>query len=168
MNVKNNKRRLQSREKIEKAFLNIILEKSIKQITVTEICKKCKLNRSTFYANYIDIYDLADTICKKIENDFKQEFLFIENHTALSMFKFIYDNQIMFKIYFMLGYDKEYQTEFYDIERAKQDFDDKYVDYHIEFFRNGFTAIVKKWLNDGCKQTPEEMTEILKSEYARR
>ena len=36
---------------------------------VTDICKKANLNRSTFYANYLDVYDLADKIKEKLESD---------------------------------------------------------------------------------------------------
>ncbi|MEE1049483.1 MAG: TetR/AcrR family transcriptional regulator, partial [Clostridia bacterium] len=56
MNVKNNKRRRESIDKIEKAFLNMLLTKELNEISVTQICKETNLNRSTFYANYIDIY----------------------------------------------------------------------------------------------------------------
>ena len=38
----------------------------------------------------------------------------------------------------------------------------------IEFFKSGFNAIIKKWLSNGCKETPEEMENILKSEYLRK
>lgn len=37
--------------------------------------------------------------------------------------------------------------------------------YHIEFFRNGLNAIIKIWLAGGCKETPEEMAEVLHQEY---
>ena len=30
---------------------------------------KCKNNRSTFYANYLDIYDLAEKVVKRIEEE---------------------------------------------------------------------------------------------------
>ena len=62
MNKVNNKRRKDSVEKIEKVFVELIQTKNIEQISVTDICKAAKLNRTTFYSNYIDIYDLADKI----------------------------------------------------------------------------------------------------------
>lgn len=67
MNIPNNKRRKTSQEKIEKVFIELIQTKNINEITVTDICKKTNLNRSTFYANYLDIYDLAAKIRKKLE-----------------------------------------------------------------------------------------------------
>lgn len=59
MNTKNNRRR-ESIERIEKAFLELLQAKELHEVTVSDICKSCELNRSTFYANYIDIFDLAD------------------------------------------------------------------------------------------------------------
>ena len=35
----------------------------------------------------------------------------------------------------------------------------------MEFFKSGLTKIIKLWLQNGCKETPEEMFEIVKSEY---
>ena len=57
MNVKNNKRRRESQEKIERAFIELLQTREIKDITVSDIIKMTELNRSTFYANYIDIFD---------------------------------------------------------------------------------------------------------------
>ena len=70
MNVKNNKRRRESQDKIEKAFLELLQPREIKEITVSDIIKLTGLNRSTFYANYIDIFDLADKTREKLEADF--------------------------------------------------------------------------------------------------
>ncbi|WP_413817027.1 hypothetical protein [Pseudoruminococcus massiliensis] len=30
------------------------------------------------------------------------------------------------------------------------------------------TAIIKMWLNNGCKETPEEICEIIETEYSKR
>lgn len=165
MNVKNNKRKRDSIDKIEKSFINMLLFKEINEISVTDICKETKLNRSTFYANYMDIYDLADKLREKLEKDFNAQFAKQSNKSALTMFRHIYENQLFYRVYFKLGYDEKHQTYVYDRERAAKDFEEKYVEYHIEFFRNGLNSIIKMWLNGGCKETPEEMSEILKSEY---
>ena len=71
MNVQNNKRKRLSQEKIEKAFVTLLQGKELNQITVTDICKMTGLNRTTFYNNYLDIYDLADKIRLKLINDVK-------------------------------------------------------------------------------------------------
>lgn len=168
MNVKNNKRRQYTIKKIEKVFMNLILTKEINEISVSDICKGAEINRSTFYANFMDIYDLADKIRGKIEEDFMQLFPSVDreqNNGALKLFKHIKENQLLFKTYFKLGYDNKNETLIYDTVRAEQEFSNKHLEYHIEFFKSGFNAIVKMWLNNGCIETPEEMAEILKSEY---
>lgn len=169
MNTKNNKRRRESIEKIEKAFVELLQTRDIKDITVSDICKITGLNRSTFYANYLDIYDLADKLRDKLEHDFSQ--IFLEDrqnkeHTgALKMFTHIKENQLFYKTYFKLGYDEKHQIMIYDTNRAEQDFNNKNIKYHIEFFKNGINAIIKMWLAGGCVESPEEMAEILKQEY---
>ena len=68
-------------------------------------------------------------------------------------------------MYFKLGYDSQFKVGVYDNKQAKYYFDNRHIDYHIEFFRSGFNAIVKKWLAGGCKESPEEMEEIIRTEY---
>ena len=97
MNVKNNKRRRESQDKIEKAFLELLQPREIKEITVSDIIKLTGLNRSTFYANYIDIFDLADKTREKLEADFSNLFAdydYVNEHSGvLKMFTHIKENQ---------------------------------------------------------------------------
>ncbi len=165
MNVKNNKRKRESIEKIEKAFVEMLQKKEINQISVTDICKETGLNRSTFYANFIDIYDLANKLREKLEADFGAQFREKDRHDTVTMFRHIYENQLFYKTYFKLGYDEKHKSYVFDAVRAESDFGGKHIPYHIEFFRNGINAVIKMWLAGGCIETPEEMAEIIKSEY---
>ncbi|WP_347498088.1 TetR-like C-terminal domain-containing protein [Oscillibacter sp. PC13] len=83
----------------------------------------------------------------------------------MRLFHHIKENQLFYRTYFKLGYDNQFKLGHYDIYQAKQHFDNQYIEYHIEFFRSGLNAIVKKWLAGGCKETPEEMESIIRSEY---
>ena len=158
-----------STQKIQKIFLQLIQKYNIEQISVTTICKEAKINRSTFYANYIDIYDLAEKIKNQMEEEFGE--FQINNHAQqnpdgyLSLFTYIKNNQIFFKTYFKLEAISMSKPTQYNAELAKKYYDNKFIDYHIEFFRAGLNAIIKKWLESGCKETPEQMTDIITSEY---
>ena len=165
MNVKNNKRKRESIDKIEKSFINMLQKKEINQISVTDICKDTGLNRSTFYANYIDIYDLADKMREKLEKDFEAQFSENTARDAKTMFRHIYENQLFYKTYFKLCYDDQHLISIYDTKRAAKEHINKNIKYHIEFFRNGLNAIIKLWLAGECQESPEEMAEVLKSEY---
>ena len=169
MNKANNKKRKKSQEQIEKIFLQLIQKKNIDEISVSTICEKANLNRSTFYSNYIDIYDLAEKIKQQMEIEFAQ---FQSSNNAkqnedgyLSMFRYIKDNQIFFKTYFKLEEISKNLPTQHRVELAEKYYNNKFIDYHIEFFRAGLNAIIKKWLNNGCKETPEEINEIIISEY---
>lgn len=172
MNTTNNKRRRDSKEKITKAFVELLQTREIKDITVSDIIKMTGLNRSTFYANYIDIFDLADKTRETLENEFSNLFAeydyFNERSGALKMFTHIKENQLFYKTYFKLCYDEKHLISIYDPKRAEKEHIDSNLKYHIEFFRNGLNAIIKLWLSDGCKESPEEMAQVLKQEYSGR
>ena len=169
MNVKNNKRRRESQEKIERAFIELLQTREIKDIAVSDLIKMTELNRSTFYANYMDIFDLADKTRGKLEKDFSSLFAdydyFNEHSGALKMFTHIKENQLFYQTYFKLCYDDKHLISIYDARRAEKEQIDRNIKYHIEFFRNGLNAIIKMWLADGCQESPEEMAEVLKQEY---
>lgn len=170
MNTKNNRRRRESMERIQKVFIELLQTKELHETSVSDICKRCELNRSTFYANFVDIYELADKVREDLEREVN---LLYEAETTqgfssndyLKLFYHIKDNQLFYRTYFKLGYDNQFKLEYYDIHQAKQHFDNRHIEYHVEFFRSGFNAIVKKWLAGGCKETPEEMDEIIRGEY---
>jgi len=172
MNVKNNRRRRESQERIEKAFVELLQTREIKDISISDLIKMTELNRSTFYANYIDIFDLADKTRERLENDFSSLFAdydyFSEHTGALKMFTHIKENQLFYKTYFKLCYDEKHLLSVYDAKRAELEHLDSNIKYHIEFFRNGLNAIIKLWLAGGCRESPEEMAEVLRSEYRRR
>ena len=169
MNVKNNKRRRESQEKIERAFIELLQTREIKDITVSDIIKITELNRSTFYANYLDIYDLADKTRENLEKEFSNLFAdydyFNDRSGALKMFMHIRENQLFYKTYFKLCYDDKHLISIYDARRAEKEHINRNLKYHIEFFRNGLNAIIKMWLAGGCAESPEEMAEVLKAEY---
>lgn len=170
MNTKNNRRRRESVKKIEKSFIELLQKKEINEISVKEICKKCEINRSTFYANFIDIYDLADKLREHLEKDVEKLYQGeteekYNSNDYLRLFYHIYDNRQLYRTYFKLGYDDKHKVTVYDSNQAEEFFDNKNIGYHIEFFKSGLNAIIKKWLDGDCAEFPEEMNEIIKREY---
>ena len=169
MNTVNNRRRRDSQEKIQKAFINLLQDRQMKDITVSDLIKATGLNRSTFYANYLDIYDLADKTRQMLEKDFSALFADYDYMNARDgaekMFAHIKENQLFYKTYFKLCYDEKFLISTYDPKRAEKEQITQNIRYHIEFFRNGLNAIIKLWLENGCRESPEEMAEVLKQEY---
>ena len=170
MNTPNNRRKKESIERIEKVFISLLQTNELNEISVSDICKLAGLNRTTFYANYTDIYGLADSIRDKLEHNLSDLYQNeitrgFNSNDYLKLFRHIKDNQIFYKTYFKLGYDDSYKIITYDINLARQHFDNRFIEYHMEFFKSGITKIIKLWLQNGCKESPEDMYEIIKSEY---
>lgn len=170
MNTPNNRRKKESIERIEKAFIELLQSRPLNQISVSELCKRARLNRTTFYANYADVYALADSIRDKLEKSFAQLYASergqsFNSNDYLKLFRHIYHNQLLCQTYFKLGYDNDYKIVTYDAAQAQAHFHNRFLNYHMEFFRAGITKIIKMWLDGGCQETPEEMFEVLQSEY---
>ena len=123
MNVKNNRRHQETIDNIENAFVSLLRDKELNKISVTELCEAAKIDRSTFYANYEDISDLANEVSTKIEIELEEQ-----PHTDGEfawIFEYIQANKDVFDIYFKLG-----------LSQAK-------ADYKMIFFRTGAYSVVK-------------------------
>lgn len=171
MNTPNNQRKKDSQFKIEKSFIQLIQNYPVEEITVTQLCALSKVNRSTFYANYLDIPDLVEKMKDKMMTDFSV--LYQEERTNgfnsndfLKLFQHIQGNQLFYKAYFKLNFDLEIEITNFDRHLAERFYKNKHIEYHMEFFRAGITSMIKKWLNEDCVIAPEELFDILKEEYA--
>ena len=147
MNVTNNKRHQETIAAIDRAFLSLLKEKDLKDISVSELCEKAEVSRSMFYDNYTDMFTLANVYAEKIEKQVEDqphadgEFAWI--------FEYIKANTDVFEVYFKLGISK------------------KSADYKTLFFRNGVYAVAKMWFEGGCVEPPEQMGKIAKREYTK-
>ena len=145
MNIKNNQRHKETINGIDAAFVSLLNEKELKDISVSELCERAEINRSTFYDNYTDIFALANAYAERIEKSVAEQ-----PHTDGEfawIFEHIRANADVFTVYFKLGMSK------------------KSADYKELFFRNGVYAVAKMWFEDGCVEPPEQMGEIIKREY---
>lgn len=171
MNIKNNRRKKESMKRIEHTFAELLQSNEISEISITDICKGAKVNRSTFYANYLDIFDLVDKLKERMMSDFAELYTEeVENkynsNNYLKLFYHIRDNQIFYRTYFKLQLDNfDLKLLPYDIKYVKTHYNNEHIEYHMNFFKAGMTAIIKMWLDNHCDVSPEELFEIIKSEY---
>ncbi len=71
MNIENRDLRVKLTHKmIIDAFLQLRKEKPLRKITVRELCDRAGVGRGTFYAHFMDVYDLNE----QLENDFLASF----------------------------------------------------------------------------------------------
>lgn len=60
MNTKNNQRFKDTEIRMQSVMLELMKYMEFEKITVKKICEKAQVNRSTFYAHFIDINDMLD------------------------------------------------------------------------------------------------------------
>lgn len=174
MNTRNNSRHRETLARIEQVFLEQLKTKELSQIRVSDICKAADINRSTFYTNYNDVYDLSDRLKERlrqevsgmlreqlllnpVQGDFKELFYRIFLH--------IRDHREQYLFYFKLGYDSGEDFSLYELFLQETESLSADMDYRVIFFKNGFNGIIKEWLRRDCRESPEQMRDILLNEY---
>lgn len=55
-----------TRTTLQKALIELTVEKGFAAVTVRDICERAMVNRSTFYRHYIDKYDLLDQYATEV------------------------------------------------------------------------------------------------------
>ena len=102
-------------KKMDKALISLLEEKSFEYITISEICKKANVNRSTFYLHYENMVDLLNetarflldgfisyfgderkSIVKKIEGSTLDELNFISDQYLHPYLSYIKENRLVF------------------------------------------------------------------------
>lgn len=172
VNKHNNARKRESRRRIAAAFIELMRDHELNEVSVTRICEMADVNRSTFYSSYDDVYDLADKVLRSLMDQVtglyadERERHFNSNDFS-KVLGHIYGNQDFYRTCFKLGIES-LPVERYDVHLAQREFGGEHVEYHIEFFRAGFNRVVRMWLEGGCKESPAEIEAIIKSEYAGR
>ena len=64
-------RRIKTKENIQNTFINIMAEQDLEKITVKAITSRARINKSTFYRNYADKYDLFYSIISNLLREYK-------------------------------------------------------------------------------------------------
>lgn len=169
---------IRSRKLIRKAFMEILKEKNLEKVTVTDIVKRADINRSTFYAHYPDVLGVveeihAELLCYFEEYlatiDFSNFFEDPKKH-LLIIVKIAEENE---ELYRMLA---KSNTALKQMENLKKilvtkiltgmDVPEMYkgsfgFEFSVRFFIGGFIDIYTKWLEGEVDCSLEEMIEEL-------
>lgn len=174
--MKNNQRFRETEIRMESAMLDLMKNIDFNKITVKKICEKAKVNRSTFYAHFIDIYDMLD----KMEVELRKELLdsysngnqeeyqmfseksFIRFLSHIKKHKYFYKINLQTRTKFPLkqGYKQLWAIIQPLCENAGITSNDEIMYYFI-CFQAGFTMILKRWVDMDCKETEEELAKII-------
>ena len=159
---------------IKDSLLKLLSKKSIKEITVKEICALAEINRATFYTHYQDAYDLLEQIENELFEDISSTVAMKQDDISSlikEIFNVIEKNIELCQMLFSENGDKMFLRRIMDISREKQisDLQHQYPnvtrtqqEYIYEFLASGSVAVVAQWVRSGMQETPLELGEVIK------
>ena len=173
--------------RFDKALLSLLDKKPFEYITISEICKKAAVNRSTFYLHYENTSDLlkettsyvldnftsyfsvdAESITTKIANCDLQDLKFVKKQYLHPYLSFIRENQRVFLAVLSqpTAFDSKaiFQRLFDNIFKPILDrfhYPRDEQNYVMMFYLNGIIAIITEWLKDGCQKSIEDISAII-------
>ena len=171
----------------DEALIYLLENKDIEYITIKEICNKAGVNRSTFYLHYENINDLVEEtmsyINKKFMNYFNEntkEFIekiksskledlkLIEKKYLTPYLSFVKENKKIFKASFnnpsgMKAKNKYNHLKDYILNPILDRFNiaEKEKGYLLTFYINGIMAIIKEWIDMDCKDSINDIEDII-------
>ena len=172
MNTKDNVRSQNTRSRIKSAFLELVDEgKSPEEVTVTALCQRAGIHRSSFYLHY----SVPTEILSEIENEtvsMMGSFLINLNpetsaDAVESMLCFIRDNDLSFRTILLTNKGEALigqlitqsiigipESEMTEEERPS-------LTYLRAYLSGGSKDILRTWIAGGCCESPEYIAWLL-------
>lgn len=173
MRIKKSDRRVEyTKMVLRRALLNLLAEKPLNDISVTELCTKADVNRATFYAHYESTYSLLTEIQEEFyesikgdirsvinnESDTKLQDLLHKMYTNKDLCTILFTN-ISGRVYLekMLEQSKNELLKTIPVRELKTG----ETHYFVTFLMSGFIGILEDWVFNGCKETPKEIAFLI-------
>jgi AcrR family transcriptional regulator len=169
------RRTRKTRGLIKQALVQLLAEKDIKDISVSELSDLADINRGTFYLHYTDIYDLFGQIEGEVLNEFGLHISKYNEHAQvtgipilLDLFKYIKENVQFFKA-ILHTRETNFLTRVIEMGRPKgkaefrqlyKKWKEEHFDYCYDFMAFGAVAMVRDWFERGMPETPEYMAKL--------
>lgn len=177
---KQNPRVMFTKNALLHAFFTLLEEKSLQNITVTDICKEADINRSTFYVHYKDVRSLIEEIEDSIIDNMNG---YVTNaldsndpmQTLLIVLRTMKSNSKMIDIFHKLFSEHgdpmfmaRVNATIHDIFR-KLWADSKYLGNNTEqeaiysFIVGGNVALIVNWLKNESDLEPEQIVSLIET-----
>ena len=172
--VKEDRRVRKTKRALREGLAELLTEKDIQNVTVRELTDKVDIHRSTFYANFTDIYDLysqiEDAVVQEIRDIFSETCTFNPQDLFKILFQYISDNRQVCRMF--LG--KNVSPTFFNRLTALckeaclacwceafgiADIPEE-LDYCVHYHLSGCLAIVGKWAEGNFEYSAEQLVGV--------
>jgi AcrR family transcriptional regulator len=160
---------------LKQSLLELMKEKPIGKITVTDICRMADINRNTFYVHYASPADLLSQIQDELFLEIRRSIEKISSRETVAgllteICRAIAYNGELCKIIISEHGDKAFLGRVLNIARAesiaewdkrKKGTSSEVLDMMYVFTASGSIAIIEKWLRGGMEEPPEQIADFI-------
>lgn len=177
MEKKIDRRIRKTKNQLKEGLARLMQKKSIKEITVKELVDEVDINRSTFYLHYTDIYQMLEKIeeeameeIREAMDDFPPDPA--DHEASLSFvarfFSILNDNRDLClallgpngDMAFVERIENQIAGTFLKRLHLRRLENLKDVQYAYAFCLNGCVGLIKSWLSEASRETPEYMARL--------
>ena len=162
-----------TRKVVEDSFLQLLQQKHISKITVTELCQMAQINRATFYKHYADVPQLLEKLEERLFVQIRAAFddhavgleaflMEMLNYTKNEGMQFMVlgsdngDPNLMAKT-FMICYESAYPLLERNLSVGTEE--ERQMLYH--FLSHGSGGILTHWIRNGMQESPEVVVKFI-------
>lgn len=177
MTEKVDRRVRKTKAQLREGLAYLMLEKSIKEITVKELVDKVDINRSTFYLHYADIYQML----QQIEEEALDNITHILENCPVDFSNNESTLEFVTKFFAILDSDKDLcrallgpHGDMAFVEQIENLLagtflkhlpgtfpkNDSNLKYAYAFILNGCVGLIKTWLSQPVQESPAHMAEL--------
>lgn len=176
-------RQTKTEHKLQQALIKLLPAKGLSGMTVSDICRTARINRGTFYAHYVDKYDLVEKQIEKITDDLRQIVLdsddgsdindeIIPQRRVLDALRYVQKDYALIAALTGNGTNMELRDRIQEVigELLEQSarshgltlsYGGVPADYGRAMVLSGITSVIWLWIRKGCTETPEEIALIV-------
>lgn len=169
---------MNAKEKLLNAFFELLSIKEFNDISVSELCVVAKVHRTTFYAYYENTFELLldakDQALKDLDEEFKdtphdENFDYLSIEVVTKSINFIKKYPNLFKAYLKntdvlegdVSFNKILNNYFIPEAMKHGYYDEHKILLANIFFVRGVIGLVLYWLDNGCKESSEEIARTI-------
>ncbi len=171
--MKESRKTLMTKKVFREVLLELLQSKALSKITITEICEKANLNRSTFYAHYVEVGDLLHDIENEVISNIPKVYDNNEHNRKTvktaeleSFFEYVRENAFEFRI---LLIDSDSNAFYESLKNAILEYyisvNHSYLtmdkEFQLIYSVNGAIGMMLEWIKRGFPYNTKEFTKMV-------
>jgi AcrR family transcriptional regulator len=185
MAKKMDRRKIRTKKMLRQALLELIEEKGVKRVTVSDLTHRADINRGTFYLHYRDVDDLMEQWQEELFTELKDRSKYINLYdfmryssrdepypVMISILAFIAEQSAFLKVLFGPNGDPAFIMKWKNFMKRRmtqklndtQPVEEKMLvprEYLIAFVLSAQLGVIQHWIENDLQHAPEEIATFI-------